>query len=258
MDRYQTNIQVQTQKAPLYLAVKSKIRQLVQEGIFIPGTKLPPETELATMFNVSRNTLREALRLAQREGWVVQKHGVGTFVSHSGLVEEGLEILESIDSQARREGWESHTMDVSIETQPAEESIAEELDIGVGTPVVRVSRIKTRDRQPIAYLEDYFPATLVDLDEFKANFKGSVLDFFIARGNPSIEYAWTEISAILAGERFSEILSIPQDEIILLTRETVFSEDAGPFHFSFNYLVMKFFKFHIVRMIPEIRNGVTV
>lgn len=245
------DIKIQTQRAPLYLAVKAKIRELVEQGVFKPGSKLPPETELASLFNVSRNTLREALRLAQREGWVVQKHGVGTFISRGGLVEQGLEALESIDSLAQREGWECQTKDITIDTVPASNEVAAGLHCDPETPVVQVTRIKTRDTQPIAYFEDYFAADLVDLETFTADFTGSVLDFFIARGDPRIDYAWTDITGLHAGERFSEMLDVPEDEILMLAEETVYSQDGTPFHYSHNYMVMKFFKFHIVRTVPD-------
>lgn len=248
-----SDIRIQTNKSPLYIAVKAKIRELVENGTFTPGSKLPSETELASKFNVSRNTLREALRLAQREGWVVQKHGVGTFISRGGLVEQGLEALESIDSLAEREGWDCYTKDVVIETVPASDVVAAGLHCDPGTPVVRVTRIKTRDIQPIAYFEDYFAADLVDLDTFRENFTGSVLDFFIARGTPPIDYAWTDITSLHAGQRFSDMLDIPKDEILMLAEETVYSEDGTPFHYSHNYMVMKFFTFHIVRTVPDQR-----
>lgn len=247
------DIRIQAHKSPLYIAVKAKIRELVEDGTFPPGSKLPPETELASIFNVSRNTLREALRLAQREGWVTQKHGVGTFISRGGLVEQGLEALESIDSLAEREGWKCHTKNVKIETVPASDDVATGLRCDPDTPVIRVTRIKTRDTQPIAYFEDYFVADLVDLDTFQKHFTGSVLDFFIARGEPPIDYAWTDISGLHAGKRFSGMLDVPEDEILILAEETVYSEAGIPFHYSYNYMVMKLFSFHIVRTVQDQR-----
>jgi len=42
--------------------IADQIRGLVASGRLRPGDRLPPERELAALFNVSRNTLREALR----------------------------------------------------------------------------------------------------------------------------------------------------------------------------------------------------
>lgn len=244
------NLRVKEAKSPLYIIVKEKIRELAEQGVFKPGSKLPRETELAEMFNVSRNTLREALRLAQKEGWVTQKHGVGTFVSRKGAIEQGLEVLESIDSFSKRQQWVCSTEDLHIDTLPAPQKIATILDIPVDTELTRVSRVKTSDGRRIVYVEDFFPASLAPADELQANFKGSVLDFFIARGHPRIDYAWTDITAIYAGETFAEKLAIPESAILLLAEETLFSDQGTPFEYSLNYMLLDFFKFHIVRTLP--------
>ena len=116
--------------------------------------------------------------------------------------------------------------------------------------MVVVSRVKTSADQRIAYIEDFFPAGLVTIEELEANFKGSVLDFFIERGDPSIDYAWADIQALHAGKLLAEKLSVPEDAIIFLAEETLFSKAGTPFEFSLNYMLMEFFKFHIIRTIP--------
>jgi GntR family transcriptional repressor for pyruvate dehydrogenase complex len=46
------------------------------------GDRLPPESELSSMFNVGRSTIREALRVLESVGFV-EKSGGGTYVSSS-------------------------------------------------------------------------------------------------------------------------------------------------------------------------------
>lgn len=250
IDLGSVNFRVREAKSPLYIIVKEKIRELVEQGFFKPGSKLPRETELAEMFNVSRNTLREALRLAQKEGWVTQKHGVGTFVSRKGAIEQGLEVLESIDSLSKRQQWLCSTEDLQIATLPATPKLAAALDLPEGAEVTQVCRVKTSNGKRIAYVEDFFPSSLASIEELKANFKGSVLDFFVTRGQPRIDYAWTDITAIYAGEMLAEKLAIAKDAIILLAEETLFSDQGTPFEYSLNYMLLDFFKFHIVRTLP--------
>jgi GntR family transcriptional repressor for pyruvate dehydrogenase complex len=55
-------------------------RAIVQRA-FLPGQRLPPERVWAAQLGASRATLREALRLLAERGWVVQRHGAGTFVA---------------------------------------------------------------------------------------------------------------------------------------------------------------------------------
>lgn len=49
------------------------------------GEKLPPESELAELLHVSRNTLREALKTLETFGIIESLHGQGTFVSKNAI-----------------------------------------------------------------------------------------------------------------------------------------------------------------------------
>ena len=62
--------------------VASQIRQLIAQGRLRPGDRLPPERELAARLQVSRNTLREALRALEHVGILVLKKGAtgGAFI----------------------------------------------------------------------------------------------------------------------------------------------------------------------------------
>jgi DNA-binding FadR family transcriptional regulator len=55
----------------------------IKLGIAAPGTRLPPERELAERLSVSRVTIREAIRALQQNGYVDSRRGRygGTFVS---------------------------------------------------------------------------------------------------------------------------------------------------------------------------------
>lgn len=56
--------------------VASKIKQSIFESVWKPGEKLPSENELANQFNVSRHTIREALRTLELSGFITIKTGV--------------------------------------------------------------------------------------------------------------------------------------------------------------------------------------
>lgn len=56
--------------------VSNKIKQLIFEGELKPGQKLPSETQLAEMFQVGRQSVREALRLLELSGFISIQRGV--------------------------------------------------------------------------------------------------------------------------------------------------------------------------------------
>ena len=59
--------------------VSSKIKEQIFEGAIKPGDKLPSETQLAGQFKVGRQTIREALRLLERSGFITIQKGGGTY-----------------------------------------------------------------------------------------------------------------------------------------------------------------------------------
>ena len=54
---------------------------IVDEGIYLPGSKLPNENELSEKLQVSRTTLREAISFLVAQGVLEIRRGRGTFVA---------------------------------------------------------------------------------------------------------------------------------------------------------------------------------
>jgi DNA-binding FadR family transcriptional regulator len=57
--------------------VSNQLKKLIFEGVFKPGDRLPPETELAQQFNVGRQSIREALRILELSGFITTQKGGG-------------------------------------------------------------------------------------------------------------------------------------------------------------------------------------
>ncbi|GLV54689.1 hypothetical protein KDH_15360 [Dictyobacter sp. S3.2.2.5] len=79
--------------------IVSHLLLLIREKKLRPGDKLPPERELAAMMQVSRPSLREALRTLSIMRVVELRHGSGTYITAlepSALVEH-LDFVFSLD-----------------------------------------------------------------------------------------------------------------------------------------------------------------
>ena len=59
--------------------IETWIKNRINEGVLVPGEKLPSESQLCAQFGVSRNAVRKALRTLALEGVVQTTKGVGTF-----------------------------------------------------------------------------------------------------------------------------------------------------------------------------------
>src|SRR5271169_4755980 len=59
--------------------IETWIRSRIDEGVLVPGEKLPSESQLCAQFDVSRNAVRQAIGNLVQEGLVESTKGVGTF-----------------------------------------------------------------------------------------------------------------------------------------------------------------------------------
>ncbi|MBU2892484.1 FadR family transcriptional regulator [Colwellia sp. D2M02] len=64
----------------LFWSIVDKIEALIDSGIYSPGSRLPPERELAETFNVSRPTVREAIIALEVREKIEVKTGSGIYV----------------------------------------------------------------------------------------------------------------------------------------------------------------------------------
>lgn len=93
-----------TNRMSLVEQVASQIEQLIESGHWPVGEKIPPEMELMEKFDVSRNTLREAIRALVHAGLLETKQGSGTIVRSASSLGAALKrhvkksaLLETLD-----------------------------------------------------------------------------------------------------------------------------------------------------------------
>ena len=72
-----------------------RLRDCILEGVIQPGERLPAERELAVMLNVSRSSLRQALKAFQVMGVLEVRQGSGNYLTESAgrIVREPEDLL---------------------------------------------------------------------------------------------------------------------------------------------------------------------
>lgn len=217
-----------------------------------PESRLPSEPELARRLGVSRATLREAMRAFENRGLIRRKQGVGTFVMpHVPVIESGLEVLESIETLARRIGLTVRMGELHIQQEQADEAEAKRFQLEVGAPLTRIERIIYAENHPIAFLVDVLPADVLSPAELASGFSGSVLDFLLRRGNPPLSQSRTEICAIGATPEVARALQIQRDDVLLHFEAELYTEDGRMIDHSHSYFLPGYFRFHVVRRVNK-------
>ena len=226
--------------------------RLAEEIESLPAdSRLPSEPILARKLGVSRATLREAMRSFEGQGRIRRRQGIGTFViGKVPVLDSGLEILESIESLATRINLPVKMGALQIKTSPATEIEANVLGVTAGIPLTHVERVIYTDNRPIAYLEDILPQDIIIPQDLESReFRGSVLDLLLKRGNPKPTQSRTEIHAVGATPRVARALQVQRDDVLLQFIALLYGEDGRVMDFTYSFFLPGFFRFHVVRKV---------
>jgi len=121
--------------------------------------QLPSENELAEHHGIVRATVRRALDVLERDGWIFREKGKGSFAAVR-RVEHELTQLVSTTEDMRQRGWSLTTQVVSLEQVPSAPYIAHALELPEGTPVYELCRLRIVDDEPLSLQTAYLPIEL--------------------------------------------------------------------------------------------------
>lgn len=168
---------------PTYKRVAEDLRSRIESGEIAPGSKLPTEVELMDEYgekfgspsgglSISRNTVRDAIKLLATRGLVVSRAGKGTFVVRkidpfvstlSGSPEVGRETvryMSEVDSYASEVEASGRKPDVTIprvEVQRASGRVASLLALAEGTMVISRYQERSIDETPWSIQTTFYP-----------------------------------------------------------------------------------------------------
>ncbi|MER7015296.1 GntR family transcriptional regulator [Saccharopolyspora sp. NPDC000359] len=155
---------------PLHTKVADDLRKQISSGDLAPGEKIPSEAALGEDYQVSRVTVRHALRTLEQEGLIVAKSGVGRIVKvtepmvYRPQAERDPRISSTLDrymSYLINQGrTPSQTIEIAIE--PAPEPVARRFRIEPGTSVVVRKRIRWLDGEPFNINDTYYLRELAE------------------------------------------------------------------------------------------------
>jgi len=236
---------------PLYVQAEQAIRELISGRRLGPGARLPSEQEMARLLGISRPTVREALRKLELTGMVRRVHGLGTLVTAvNNEVAAGLEILESLDSQARREGWTCRTVELSLTACTLSADVAGRLGRDAGAPATWIQRVKTRDGRPIALMESTVPEDVLAHGDVQARFRTSIIDMFREHQSPAVDFALARVRVGAATADVAKKLKAAVGTPLLLLEEVFVSPFGDHLCFNVNYFVPGTIRLDVIRRFP--------
>ncbi len=235
---------------PLYAQAVDVLRSLISEGGYEPGDRLPPEIELADELGISRTTLRVAMGSLEREGLIVRRQGLGTFVtdrSPTGL-RGGLQFLQTLQSLAEEAGLQTETSERELSVMTASAEWAEMLRVKSGTALNRVQYTIAVEGLRVASIDTLVPETTISMQELTAG-SGSLLALLLEQAEIEVSYTHSQVYAVESSASLADRLQVGEGKALLHLVETYFDRKGKPVALSYNHFVTDRFSFYIGRII---------
>lgn len=155
---------------PRWRQIAEDLRRNIAAGeIGRDGAALPTELELQDLYDASRNTVRDAVSWLVGRGLVFKRPGQGTFVTQK--IDPFVTVLESAEPQGESTAFayavknRSRKPDLSVprvEIQPANEFVAGELALALGSSVVSRHQRRLIDGVPYSLQTTFYPMRFVE------------------------------------------------------------------------------------------------
>jgi len=211
-------------KQTAYKKVYSILKQEIREGKYETGNLLPPEHFLETRFEVSRTTVRRALELLARDGYVDAQQGRGTAVLDFTTVQR-LNALTSITETLKSKGYEVKTKGMHIDLVDATAKVSSALAVKEGERVIRIQRVQCANDQPVAIMTNYLLEELVPGIEAHNGSFTSLYDFLENKYHIVLTNAIEHLSASVTDFSEAQILGVSVGWPLLISDRVTYSEN---------------------------------
>ncbi len=217
---------------PKYYQLANILREQIEQGKLSPHETIPSERNLEQIYSVSRTTIRQAIDLLVRQGYLYREHGRGTFVSPQKL-QKGISELTSFSEDMRRRGLEPGQKILDIAVMPAPAEVSKHLDLGEQVyDVLRIERLRLGDGVPMGLQTSFIvlpEGQTVTRDEIEQT--GSIYRLLQEKFHLIPTEADETLEVTLATPREAALLQISEGSPLLLSERTTYSQYRLPIEF---------------------------
>ena len=201
--------------------IAESLRERLEAGEFVAGTRLPSEPELARRLGVSRSSLRSAITLLEADGLLRRMHGSGTFVIDRPLLRNDLSQNFGVSDLIAATGLEPGTADARSACEPAPADVAEAFGVEPGAALSVLRRVRTASARRVVQSTDWCRRELLDPVELETLGAGSLYDALQGQG-VTIHHGVASISPQITSGETARHLRVAPGSLLL----TLFQVDS--------------------------------
>ncbi|MFF8946542.1 GntR family transcriptional regulator [Streptomyces sp. NPDC014864] len=211
--------------------IADALRRAIGREEYTVGSRLPPETELAAQYGVSRGTVRQAVAALTAEGLIGSRQGARRVVLASRRSQSFAE-LRSFAQWARAMGRRASGRVVEQGYRPAGEEDAVRLHLPGGTPVLHVLRVRGLDGEPVLLERTVYADWISPAVESIPPDCPSVTRRLYEDTGLVFAYGEHVIDAVAAGARDAELLGVRRTSPLLRVRRVTTTREGRPVEWS--------------------------
>ncbi|WP_273399426.1 GntR family transcriptional regulator [Traorella massiliensis] len=214
-----------------YQIIVDSIIKDIEDGLLLPNEQIYTEEQLADNFSVSRVTVRKAIDILVKEGYLVKKQGRGTFVKGTVIRKQLNDVVSFYKSSLLR--GEIPTTELHLlELEEPSLFVMKALKITRNKKVWHMKRVRLTDGFPMIFEESYWNYDIVG--ELTPEI-ASISVFNHLKHMIKIAYATEDIDAITANEELASLLKTSVGFPLLRTYMVFYTDKDEPFEISTNY-----------------------
>ena len=229
---------------PMYRQIADALREKISAGELKPGDALPTESSLQEAFNVSRVTVRQALKLLTEEQIVESIQGSGTYVKEERVNYDIYQLTGFYEKLADR-NVDTHSEVSIFEVLKADAKLAEKLNLSHDDKVWHIKRVRFIKQKPVNLEETWMPLALFPdltwevMENSKYHYVEQIKKLVIDRSEQ-------ELVPIMPSEEAIAALALDPVKPILEKVSRGFLKDGRVFEYSRNVFNTDDYKFTLV------------
>jgi DNA-binding GntR family transcriptional regulator len=237
---------VPNSKIPAYVAVYERLYNAIATGMYKPGEQIPKETKLAAEFEVSRNTLRQALTILCEDGIIYSVQGSGNFVSpHYEHVPKGMEKLDNLLFSAALVDCDE--IRILYNSAVPAKVVREKMSLTVSDITLHSNNIYYHQGTPIAHAYMEIPQWVIAELGIDLSSEESISGLLHERLFEKAVTSAARITFTLAEEQTCEYLMVDQGTPLIFIEEVLYSGDGKAAALCKYYLLPAYYRVDITR-----------
>lgn len=223
-------------RTPLYLAVQRALMERIENRHYTVGSRLPTEGDLCKEFDVSRHTIREALRSLRNAGFISSRQGSGYTVENVAAQHRFVHSVGSLDELLQYVSKAKlHVLEMGM--VEADAALAARLNCIPGRRWLRVSGIRrlTSTSKPIGVVEAFIHVGYAGIRKQIPEHEGPLYELIERTYGERIEEVAQTMRAAVIPARYAKALQLEPNSPALEIERVFKSARGKVVEISFNY-----------------------